>query len=149
MGVKENGSKSVVEQSNLEEEIYVLANLYAAEEHYIESAKKTGDSNYIGLCDKVRMVRQAAGGLTFPPISDTDGERTVKGESWCALKHMMVSKIHIMEIIEKLARKGDTQAVGKWFEVLKANDTILYSAAKMFLGGNVKVVFGVGDDGSS
>lgn len=97
--------KAIVEEAMEEELWYMVANLAAAEEHAIESAKATGEIRFVDMADSFRTIRQFLVGVILPPKKLSEkGERTWEGESWCIVKHLLLAKIHGIETIQKLAR---------------------------------------------
>jgi len=116
-------------EAALEEEmIYIIANLAAAEEHAIESARQVKDLRFVSaIADACRMLRQTVSSLIFPKKElSREGQRTMEGEAWCIFKHLLLVKVHTMESIQKYAREKKDKEIEILLDVLNGNEYLLH-----------------------
>ncbi len=128
----------MIEEAIVEEVLYAIANLANSEEHLMETAYKAKnlDTKFLlKLADAVREMRQRLGSTLFGKGKNEKDYRSSTGEIWCCLKHHLISKIHIIESIEKFVRAGDIDNAEKLLEVLEDNEYIIKVLVKMLRGG--------------
>ena len=94
------------EDALLEERLYALANLLAAEEHIVEMIVKNNNADItktlIVELGEIRTGRRALLDIIFTEQKHENGDvKTNLGAFWCSLKHMILSKYHLEESIMK------------------------------------------------
>lgn len=131
----------MIEEAIDEEVLYAIMNMIALEEHMIESFNKTDIIQYSEIADMQRKIRQKTLQLIKKVEKNTGGNfRDYKAEVWCALKHALVTKMHLLETLEKLQKMKDEDRILICNDIMKMQNKIIQFLFTVYKGDvNVEV----------